>query len=187
VLHAFAFVADAAEQVAADARRLIAEWEAGHRAVGAEGSQPAPKGGPITMTPTLEGFRFNPPSQTLWFYEDWHRFDFKLRADAERAGKASNGSLEIRLGAAIIADMDLSIYVEKSGINPALPHTAKSEGVLEAIAVTRAVYRSIFCSYRRRDHRVVRQVEIACRTLGIKYLRDVVSLSSGEPWAPALL
>jgi HEAT repeat protein len=151
-MHAFAYVATAAEQVAAEARRLIAEWEAGHREAEARGLYSVDAGTPVTMTPALEGFQFNPPSQTLLFYEDWHRFDFKLRADAERAGKASNGSLEIRLGWAIIADIDLSIYVQKPGIDPALSLIGTSMGPPAIAAATRAPYRSVFCSYSRRDY-----------------------------------
>ena len=47
----------------------------------------------ITATPILEGVEFNPPSVNMWFYEDWHRIDFRFRADKELKHRASNGSV----------------------------------------------------------------------------------------------
>jgi hypothetical protein len=46
----------------------------------------------VTATLNIPGFQVNPPSITLNFYEDWHRFDFKVRCGLDMVGKASNGT-----------------------------------------------------------------------------------------------
>ena len=137
--------------------------------------RPIAKGSTITAIPRLEGFQFNPPSQTVELHEDWHRLDFRLRARPELVGTASNGLLTFTVEGVIVADIPISIYVGDR------PMTA------EMVHAPGRPYGAIFCSYSRRDTCVVKHVERACKTLGIDYLRDVVSLRSGEPWQPALL
>ena len=137
--------------------------------------RPIAKGSTITAVPRLEGFHFNPPSQTVELHEDWHRLDFRLRARPERVGTASNGLLTFTVEGVIVADIPISIYVGDRVMTA------------EMVNAPGKPYRSIFCSYSRRDTCVVRHVERAFKTLGIDYLRDVVSLRSGEPWQPALL
>ena len=137
--------------------------------------RPIAKGSTITAIPRLEGFQFNPPSQTVELHEDWHRLDFRLRARPELAGTASNGHLTFTVEGVIVADIPISIYVGDRVMTA------------EMVNAPGEPYRSIFCSYSRRDTCVVKRVERACKTLGIDYLRDVVSLRSGEPWQPALL
>ena len=49
------------------------------------------------------------------------------------------------------------------------------------------VYGSIFCSYSHLDALKAKRVEKVCQALGITYLRDKVSLRSGEEWNEVLL
>jgi hypothetical protein len=174
-LHAYIFRESAAFQVDADARERLGERINEYRRLSKTARRPIAKGSTITAIPRLGGFQFNPPSQTVELHEDWHRLDFRLRARPELVGTASNGLLTFTVEGVIVADIPISIYV---GDRPMTAEMVNAPG---------RPYRSIFCSYSRRDTCVVKHVERAYKTLGIDYLRDVVSLRSGEPWQPALL
>ena len=90
-------------------------------------------------------------------------------------GKAANGTMLVSVDGAAVADVSMSIYVgAKAGAPDPVQQTATPIG-------------SIFCSYSHQDETVVLRVERACRALGIDYLRDRVSLKSGEKWNDALL
>ena len=174
-LYAYIFGESAASQVDADAREQLGERVQKYRCLSQPARRPLAMGCAVTATPRLEGFQFNPPSQTVELHEDWHRLDFRLRARPERVGTASNGLLTFTVEGVIVADIPISIYV------------GDRVTATEMVNALGKPYRSIFCSYSRRDTCVVKRVERACKALGMDYLRDVVSLRSGEPWQPALL
>ena len=174
-LLAYIFRESVAFQVDADARERLGERIDEYRRPSKTARRPIAKGSTITAIPRLEGFQFNPPSQSVELHEDWHRLDFRLRGRPELARTASNGLLTFTVEGVIVADIPISIYVGDRVMTA------------EMVNAPGRPYRSIFCSYSRRDTYVVKHVERACKTLGIEYLRDVVSLRSGEPWQPALL
>jgi hypothetical protein len=173
-LYAYIFRDSAAGAVEANARErlgpLIAEYRRRSEAL----RQPIATGAAITATPNLEGFRFNPQSLTTELQEDWHRLEFKLRAQTATVGKASNGLLTFTVDGVIIADIPISIYV------------GERESAAELAVASGTPYHAIFCSYSHRDKRVVQHVESACKTLGIAFLRDVVTLRSGQRWQDEL-
>ena len=174
-LHLYLFTLAAADLVAADARAQLGNAIEDYRH---EDDRLELRGGDsfvMRATPRLDGFEFNPPSARIRFCEPWHRLDFRLRADEGRLHQASNGHVSITIGGAVVADIPISIYV-----GPDRRDT-------EIVAQTRPPYRSVFFSYSHRDLAVVKRVERACRALGMSYLRDAVSLKSGERWNEALL
>lgn len=137
----------------------------------------------ISVTPRLEGFEFNPPQQSIEFREIWHRIDFRLKASEELLRKTSNGTVVITADGIIVADIPISIYVQpkwRSGLRVKSP-------AHETTAHAYAPYESIFCSYSHRDSAIVKRVERVCRALGMTYLRDSLSLRSGENWSEQLL
>jgi len=63
-------------------------------------------------------------------------------------------------------------------------------GYSESPALTRStsrMYESIFPSYSRNDTAIMEELEQAYKALGLRYLRDIHELRSGEPWSSALL
>src|SRR5690606_20808821 len=130
----------------------------------------------ITATPELPGFQFNPPRAQALFYEDWHRFDFKLRAMDAPLDQAGNGRITFTVEGVIVADVPLSVYVGTSG--------GRDDATT---AVTRPLYRAIFCSYSRKDTEIIERVERAYKALGLDFLRDVVTIKSGQHWNDELL
>jgi hypothetical protein len=133
------------------------------------------EGALITATPTLPGFQFNPPSASVAFYEDWQRFDFKLRAHGAQLYQAANGWITFSVEGVIVGDIPLSIYVSDKAQTDA-PTTSASNKLYEAI----------FCSYSRQDTLIIERVERAYKALGLDYLRDVESLRSGQHWSDEL-
>src|SRR5690606_20051723 len=76
----------------------------------------------------------------------------------------------------IVADVPLSVYVGMSG--------GRDDATT---AVTRPLYRAIFCSYSRKDTEIIERVERAYKALGLDFLRDVVTIKSGQHWNDELL
>lgn len=174
-VHAYIFRKFAEEQIAEDAGRQIGPLAAFRRIV-ESARRDIPEGEMITATPHLPGFQFNPPSLTVAFYEAWHRFDFKLRAKDAPLHQAANGVLTFTAGGIILADVPLSVFVTQDVSRPD-PQPGE----------TRPIYDTVFASYSHRDTRIVERVESAAKALGMSYLRDVISLRSGEKWSDGLL
>ena len=171
----YVFRETVAAAVRADARRQLGERAADFREAEQPASQPVASGALVTATPVLDGFQVNPPSQTVGFYEDWQRFDFKLRATDAPVGLAVNGRLTFSVEGVIVADVPLSIFVG-----------ASAPAGAEPVSATRKPYDAIFCSYSRQDRQIVERVERAYKILGLDYLRDMISIRSGENWNDAL-
>jgi hypothetical protein len=175
-LIAYLFRQTAADKVADDANQQLGERKSAFRRMVDAARQIISEGATVTATPEMPGFQFNPPSISVGFFEDWHRFDFKLRAKTAPLNQATNGRLTFTVEGLIVADLPLSIFVSE---NP-------SVGGEPPAAVTVSPYRAVFASYSRKDKRIVERVERAYRVLGMDYLRDLVTIRSGENWSDAL-
>ncbi len=173
-LVAYVFHAGASTAVAADARTQLGSKLQSYRETTEPAQTAIAEGAMITAEPTLDGFTFNPPRATIGFYEDWQRFDFKLRADTAPLDQAANGRLTFTVEGVIVADLPLSVFVGMT----------TSEGA--TATVSRKPYDAIFCSYSRKDIAIVQRVERAYRALGNTYMRDMISIRSGEDWSDAL-
>lgn len=176
-LRAYVFVPSAASAVAADAAQELGALLPTYREVERTSSVGIAQGALITATPELPGFQFNPPSAQMGFYEDWQRFDFKLRPVTAPLDIAANGRITFTVEGVIVADVPLSVYVGASA----------SPGESATVNTTRPIYQSIFCSYSHKDTQIVERVESAYKALGLTFLRDVISLRSGQDWDDALL
>ncbi len=173
-LVAYIFKAFAADAVAADARQQIGPREdylESHRPA----MQDIPEGALITATPRMEGFQFNPPSASVYFYEDWHRFAFKLRATGAQRDASHVGFVTFTVEGVIVADVPMVITVSESVTET------------ETASETADPYQAIFCSYSHRDTPIVERVEAAYKALGLEYLRDVTTLRSGQHWNEELM
>lgn len=179
-LAAYMFRESAAGQVVRDAEHTLGGQVATVRRVDQDATQDIPAGTLVTATPYLKGFQFNPPSLTLGFYEDWHRFEFKLRAVDAPLNYAANGYLTFTVSGVIVADVPLSVFVAADAPAPT-PDEPPPMAVM-----SHKPYKAIFCSYSRRDTAIVERVERVIRTLGYDFLRDVHSIRSGEDWNDAL-
>ncbi len=177
-LHAYIYKALATAQVEADAAQKLGDQKQQFRGVrGVMASLPIEEGALVTATPHLPGFQFNPPSVSLGFYKDWHRFDFELRAKGAPLHQSANGAITFTVEGILVADVPLSVYV-----GDAAPETAAPQ-----VRASAKAYQAIFCSYSHQDAQIVARAERAYKALGLDYLRDVISLKSGQDWSVELI
>lgn len=168
------------QQVAADAVEEDAEKQLGpldrFRRIVEDARHALREGDTITATPHLPGFQFNPPALSVGFFEDWHRFDFKMRPKDTPLNLAANGLLTFTVNGLIVADIPLSVFVTETPSHDAPQGTG-----------AQPVYDTVFASYSHRDTQIVQKVEAAVTSLGFSYLRDVITLRSGENWSDGLV
>ena len=174
-LQAYIYKPSAEEQTLADAEKTLGPL-AGFRRMVESALRGVSEGMMVTAVPRLPGFQFNPPSLTIGFYEDWHRFDFKMRAHDAPLNQAANGALSFSVEGILVADIPLSVFVSPQPVS-APPQASAPQ----------PLYDTVFASYSHQDSRIVERVEAAAKTLGMSYLRDVITLRSGEHWNKALL
>lgn len=174
-LRAYVYKPQAQSAVAADAAAELGALLSGYREVARPAQTRITEGALITATPELPGFQFNPPTAQIAFYDDWQRFDFRLRATSAPLDHAANGRITFSVEGIIIADVPLAIYVGASAAQPA------------PVSSARPIYQSIFCSYSHRDTQIVERIEKAYKVLGFTSLRDVLTLKSGQNWDAELL
>ena len=133
----------------------------------------------IAIVPEIDGFEFNPPETTFTFKEDWHRTDFRMKAVNYEVGIPSIGKVSFYVGALIISEINIWLLVSDSA-----PY---EERIKLDKPDTASIYPAIFVSYSRDDTMIVEQLGAAYKALGMKFLRDVESIRSGEEWHPTLL
>ena len=103
-----------------------------------------------------------------------------MRATGQRAGHVIEGSIACYVGPLLIADIRLPVVVLKPGEET--PETDGNKAVESA-----KMYPAVFASYSHADTAIVEAVEKAYEALGMDYLRDVMTLKSGQSWSDQLL
>ncbi|MCC6614765.1 MAG: TIR domain-containing protein [Anaerolineae bacterium] len=171
----YVFRQSAAADVMKDVKDVLGARLQDFRRADETARQTITEGAMVTATPNLPGFQVNPPAQVLGFYEQFHRFSFKVRATSATLDQAVNGTLTFTVEGVIVAELPISIFV------------GEMVGETMTGAVTKSAYDSIFCSYSHKDTQIVERVERAYKALGFTYLRDVISLRSGQEWNAELM
>jgi hypothetical protein len=145
------------------------------------------EGALITCTPDLTGFQCNPPSASIAFFEDWHKFEFKIRAKDAPLDSAVNGRLTFAVDGVIVADINVSIFVGAAVGSPSTGAGRVPAQPSAQASATARVYDRIFCSYSHKDTTIVERVEKVYKLLGMDFLRDATTLKSGQDWNAELL
>jgi hypothetical protein len=142
----------------------------------------------ISIVPELAGFRFNPPTSTILWLEDWHCIEFRMQALSEslsHLGVPIEGHIAFYVGPILIGETRIYAIVAEG-----LPDRAHAETIAGDHSwqgASTIPYRAIFVSYSHEDSYIVNHLERAYRALGDSYLRDISVLRSGEAWDSALL
>jgi hypothetical protein len=131
--------------------------------------------GELRFVPKVEGIEFNPAERRFVWRESVHCEQFRMRAAASADGKTVRGMLTVFSGNLLIADVPLNIRVAKDA-----PETYEEQSQARP-------YRRIFASYSHRDLDIVQEFERHAKATGDSYLRDAVSLRSGERWNDQIL
>ncbi len=176
----YAHLLAARQAIGADAGQVLGK-EAGEygESVAAAPAAIAP-GTEITVVPRADGLAFDPPQASIAWSGAWQRTDFEMTATGERVGHVIEGSIACYVGPLLIADVRLPVVVPKSG-----EEVAAADAGRDVQSAT--MYQSVFASYSHADTPVVEAMETACKALGMDYLRDVMTLKSGQSWSDSLL
>ncbi len=178
----YAHLEAALEAVATDAGQVLGKAAKEYRQAEAEATMAIAAGTEITVVPQAEGLAFDPPEAKLVWAGSWQRADFEMTATGERVGHVIEGSVSCYVGPLLIADVRLPVVVPKPG------ETATGDdGDDQQASQSATMYRSVFASYSHADTAVVEAMETACKALGMDYLRDVMTLKSGQSWSDELL
>ena len=135
-----------------------------------------PRGTRLRITADLPGLRCNPASAEFDWWEPVHHVVFRLLAPTDLVGSVVRGTVRIWCGPLILGEVSLAITIAAS--LPAVPPPAVVESAVR--------YRKIFPSYSRADGVIVDAFSEVARTLGDRYLRDVVAIRAGERWRERL-
>jgi TIR domain len=168
---------DPIEEVARQATAVLAADEASYAPVAESSSRPLPRGGDVTFVPVLPGCDVNPPHRTFTWNEPVHREEFRVRPTSVPPGETVRGHLAVYLGAVLLAEVNLSMRVESTGV--AAPRRAETE------PATARRFERIFLSYSHEDSNVVDLVE-SLNIMDVEYVRDSHSLRSGQDWREGL-
>ncbi len=141
------------------------------------------RGSEIVAVPELPGCIFNPPRNGIFWLEDWHRMEFRVRAQADTSFQKDSiptlGRIAFYVGPLLVAETKIWAQISDQFNAPQSQKTPECE--------SGNAYKAIFVSYSHQDLTVVEKLETAYKALGMQYLRDVESLRSGEQWNSALL
>lgn len=182
-LLAYAHVPKAERAVESDSRRRMDQDAGSLKKSGSATTANIKRGAEIVVVPEMPGCVFNPPRASFLWLEDWHRAEFRMKAGAGRgsfkAGEAVNGSVSFYVGPVLVGEVKIwAHFSDEAGPDEADRPDASA---------TADPYQAVFVSYSHEDALIVEELERAYSALGIKYLRDVRVLRSGEEWNPALL
>jgi hypothetical protein len=176
----YAHLAGMLDEVERDAGQILGREAGTFRKASAPSSMAIAPGTAIVIVPRGEGLEFDPAERVVTWADGWQRTDFQLRAGPARIGHVSEGSIEFYVGPLLVGAIRLQVVVmpqEEQGKEP----TSGPE-----IRAT-SMYRSVFASYSHADSHLVEAVEKAYQALGMDYLRDVMSLKTGQSWSDELL
>ena len=176
----YAHLAAAIDEVAQDAGQTLGKAAKAYRQGQAQATMAIAAGTAITLVPQAQGLEFLPSRATLVWADRWQRADFQVRATDQPRGHVVQGSIACYVGPLLIADIPLPIVV--ASLEAADIPVASSQDSHMA-----KVYPAIFASYAHADTAIVEAVETAYKALGMDYLRDVVTLKSGQNWSDELL
>lgn len=174
-LYVYIFRDETTSTVLSDVKELLGESYKDFSQTAAKSKQSIQLGAQITVTPVIHGFQFNPVSATIGFYDEWHRISFQARSVEEPTNKLAIGSMVFSIAGVIISEIPISIFVSKK---------TKTDEIIDGRA---KIYDKVFCSYSRKDGKIVERVETAYKAIGMEYLRDLHTIRSGEDWYESLL
>ncbi len=176
----YAHLFSAVGAVASDAGQILGQAVAGYRTAEASPATSLAPGTEILIVPRGEGLLFDPPQARLTWSGAWQRADFTMSATGARAGHVIEGSIACYVGPLLIADLRLPVVVPRPG-------AVRGPQVNEPAHQSARLYQAVFASYAHADTPLVEAMEKACKALGMDYLRDVMTLKTGQRWSDELL
>ncbi|GAB4522747.1 MAG: hypothetical protein OHK0046_35730 [Anaerolineae bacterium] len=200
-LYVYAHLPEVLELTRTDAARFVRELG---------GSVPDPKTArksvqlrrstTLTIVPECDGVKFQPASLTKDWDDDWTRFDFDFRPEADLVGETLTGRISVMVSSVEIAHINFAMEVTNKPQQRTAAHLRIGtplmgpemlpENQLAAAkfmnSASSTPYHRIFISYSRKDGRVAEAYRLAQMALGNEVFMDTHSIRTGEDWRVAL-
>lgn len=148
------------------------------------------RGAEIVAVLRVDGAVVNPPSASVRWLEDWHRYEFRIMVESASASSSDlTGSMAFYVGPIQIAEIGLEIKCIQASQDAAqnTGQDAAGETPHPMAWADSTSYQSIFISYSHSDTSIIDKLDAAYDALGLHLLRDSRILRSGENWNAALL
>lgn len=141
-------------------------------------STPVARGMELAIVPSCDNVTFNPERVSFNWMEDFHRADFRFKADKTLSGDAAKGQITIYAGPLIIGTLKFAMVFNDEESHPVADHEehAKMYGKDD-----------VFISYSRKDTEVARVFKTILSATGMDVFLDVDNLRSGQLWQEELL
>jgi pSer/pThr/pTyr-binding forkhead associated (FHA) protein len=182
-LLAYVHLESAKNAVGEDSETRLIQQSKDYRKRHGKATETIARGTEIVVIPELPGCQFNPPRASVLWLEDWHRIEFRMQASEGLPGfefnSAKNGKISFYVGPILVAEIKMWLYISDVAIS--------IDGKRPKADSSADPYNAVFVSYSHADKVIVQNLEKAYVALGMKYLRDIHILRSGEKWNPALL
>jgi hypothetical protein len=139
---------------------------------------PIVRGTKLTIVPSCDGVIFNPERVVVKWMEDYHRADFRFRADKSLANDAAKGQINIFVGPLIVGTLKLAMLLNETNAQIESDHTERGRMYHQE---------DIFVSYSHKDSDIVLACKKAYEALGFNVLIDIDTLRSGQDWNEELM
>jgi len=172
----YTHVLSALNKVQEDAKRFSDQISPSKETT-SESSTPIAQGTELTIVPSCEGVTFNPEQVSLKWMEDFHRADFRFKADKSLSGDAAKGSIDIYVGPLIIGTLKFAMLFNDEEAQPVPDHEEHA---------TMYGKDDVFISYSRKDTEVARTFKTVLEGSGFDVFLDVDDIRSGQFWGDEL-
>lgn len=167
----------ALEQIRADAKLFLDKMPA-PKEISAPARSTLKRGTEITIVPFCEGVTFNPGRTSIQWLEDYHRVEFRFRADRSLEGGAANGQITFYVGPLVVGELKFAMLFDGGEKHSPVPHEEHAR-----------MYRQdkIFISYSHKDTEIALAFKKVHEATGHDVLIDIDDLRPGVEWNPALM
>lgn len=172
----YTHIASMLKKVQSDAKKFDHQIESPKQTT-SKSSTPIARGTELTIVPSCEGVTFNPERVSLKWMEDFHRVDFRFKADKFLSGDAAKGSIDIYVGPLIIGTLKFAMLFNEKDSRPDLEHEES------AIMYGKD---DVFISYSRKDSAIARTFKTVLESTGLDVFLDVDDIRSGQLWEDEL-
>jgi len=173
----YTHIAAALADVQADAKRF-ADQLASPKETASKSQRAVARGAELTIVPSCEGVTFNPERFSFNWIEDFHRAEFRFKADPSLADDAAKGQITIYDGLLIIGTLKFAMLFNEEESRPAPNHEEHATMYGED---------DVFISYSRKDTEIVRVFKSVLSATGMDVFLDVDNIRSGQLWQEELM
>jgi hypothetical protein len=136
------------------------------------------RGTEITIIPRCEGITFNPDRIAIKWMEDYHRAEFRFRADQSLLDDAAKGLINFFVGPLIVGSLKFAMLFNNSNKQSTPDNEEHSEMYHKD---------AIFVSYSHKDTKIANAFKVVHQATGYDVLIDIDNLRSGQEWNDELM